>query len=54
MATAVLWAAAGLGPAVARPPEVVPLRLIAFGDLHGNLLPPQGSRSKVVPTPLPR
>ncbi|MCK8675339.1 bifunctional metallophosphatase/5'-nucleotidase [Rhodococcus sp. HM1] len=48
LATAVLWAASGLGPAVARPPEVVPLRLIAFGDLHGNLLPPQGSRSKVV------
>ncbi|WP_420752080.1 bifunctional metallophosphatase/5'-nucleotidase [Rhodococcus sp. O3] len=48
LATAVLWAATGLGPAVARPPEVVPLRLIAFGDLHGNLLPPQGSRSKVV------
>ncbi|MEZ5151764.1 bifunctional metallophosphatase/5'-nucleotidase [Rhodococcus zopfii] len=47
-ASAILWAATGLGPAVARTPEIVPLRLIAFGDLHGSLLPPHGARSEVV------
>lgn len=47
-ATAVLWAATGAGSAAARPPEIVPLRLIAFGDLHGSLLPPHGARSEVV------
>lgn len=40
-------ASTGVGPAAAAPPNVVPLRMIAFGDLHGNLLPPQGPRSEV-------
>lgn len=47
-ATAVSWAMTGLGSADARTPEIVPLRLIAFGDLHGSLLPPHGTRSEVV------
>ena len=45
---AVVCAGTGVAPAAAEPPNVVPVRLIAFGDLHGNLLPPQGPRSEVV------
>ncbi|MCK0091192.1 bifunctional metallophosphatase/5'-nucleotidase [Rhodococcus sp. F64268] len=40
--------AAAIGHAGALPPDAVPLRLITFGDLHGNLLPPQGPQSEVV------
>lgn len=35
-------------PAGAAPENTVPLRMIAFGDLHGSLLPPEGPRSEVV------
>ncbi|MEE2031182.1 bifunctional UDP-sugar hydrolase/5'-nucleotidase [Rhodococcus sp. CC-R104] len=48
VAVAALCTTTGLGPATALPPPTVPLRLIAFGDLHGNLLPPEGPRSEVV------
>lgn len=45
----VLGAALGAAPAHARIPEPpgVELRLLAFGDLHGNLRPPEGPRSQV-------
>ncbi|MEU5841321.1 bifunctional UDP-sugar hydrolase/5'-nucleotidase [Rhodococcus sp. NPDC047139] len=40
--------ATGTTPAGAAGPDTVPLRAIAFGDLHGNLLPPQGLHSTVI------
>ncbi|MEE2058303.1 bifunctional metallophosphatase/5'-nucleotidase [Rhodococcus artemisiae] len=46
VAAVVIATAAGQAGAV--PPDTAPLRLITFGDLHGNLLPPQGPRSEVV------
>lgn len=45
---AVLLVFAGAPPATAAPDANVPLRVIAFGDLHGNLLPPTGARSEVL------
>lgn len=45
--TGVLWTSLAV-PATALPPDALPLRLIAFRDLHGSLLPPQGPRSEVV------
>ncbi|MBM7458638.1 bifunctional metallophosphatase/5'-nucleotidase [Rhodococcus coprophilus] len=46
--TAALCAGTAVTPAGAASQNTVPVRMIAFGDLHGNLLPPQGSRSEVV------
>ncbi|WP_241383356.1 bifunctional metallophosphatase/5'-nucleotidase [Rhodococcus sp. CH91] len=43
-----LVAAGGTAPAHATGPNTIPLRVIAFGDLHGNLLPPQGLHGEVV------
>ncbi|MFD6860576.1 bifunctional metallophosphatase/5'-nucleotidase [Rhodococcus sp. NPDC060090] len=48
IATVAVVAATAIGQAGALPPDTVPLRLITFGDLHGNLLPPQEPRSEVV------
>ncbi|WP_416062480.1 bifunctional metallophosphatase/5'-nucleotidase [Rhodococcus indonesiensis] len=45
--TGILWTSLAV-PATALPPDALPLRLIAFRDLHGSLLPPQGPRSEVV------
>lgn len=47
LATA-LCAGTAVSPAGAASQNTVPVRMIAFGDLHGNLLPPQGSRSEVI------
>ncbi|MCD2117238.1 MULTISPECIES: bifunctional metallophosphatase/5'-nucleotidase [Rhodococcus] len=41
-------APAGAAPTSTIPSNAVPLRVIAFGDLHGNLLPPQGLHGEVV------
>ncbi|WP_455900810.1 bifunctional metallophosphatase/5'-nucleotidase [Rhodococcus gordoniae] len=41
-------APAGAAPANTVPSNTVPLRVIAFGDLHGNLLPPEGLHGEVV------
>ncbi|MBS9374307.1 bifunctional metallophosphatase/5'-nucleotidase [Rhodococcus sp. B50] len=41
-------APAGAAPSSSAPSNTVPLRVIAFGDLHGNLLPPQGLHGEVV------
>ncbi|MBC2590599.1 MULTISPECIES: bifunctional UDP-sugar hydrolase/5'-nucleotidase [Rhodococcus] len=46
--TGALWTSLAVAPATAIPPDALPLRLIAFRDLHGSLLPPQGPRSEVV------
>lgn len=43
-----LVAFGGAAPSTAGPDNTIPLRVIAFGDLHGNLLPPQGLHSEVV------
>jgi len=43
-----LSATTAVHPAGAAPENTVPLRMIAFGDLHGSLLPPEGPRSEVV------
>ena len=43
-----LVALGGTAPAGATHSNTVPLRVIAFGDLHGNLLPPQGLHGEVV------
>lgn len=41
-------APAGAAPANTVPSNTVPLRVIAFGDLHGNLLPPEGLHGEVI------
>ncbi len=46
--TAALCAGTTVPPADAASQNMVSVRMIAFGDLHGNLLPPQGSRSEVI------